>query len=117
VNTAMLTHEGFLASGNKLLATTKKSGRLTKARKDLLLLLLQAVRQEKNKDTTDGGARAALLQELSNFNTLLALYNDGLEADDCERLCGLVRKWGRGQKKGTSLDDKLIVRLQSILEH
>lgn len=101
VNTAMLSQKGTMAGRT---STTKKNGSLTKkARKTLLELL------DKNNNDSD------LLAELCNFHTILGLH-DGLGEVDCQRLCELVRKWSRGQKKGTVVDDYLKRKLRGILE-
>ena len=105
VNTAMLIQQGSFAG---TAATTKKNGSLTnKARKSLLKSLEQS---ELSSDDS------VLLQELSNFHTLVSLYETGLGATDCERLCQVVKKWSRGQKKGTVVDAKLKRQLRRFLE-
>jgi hypothetical protein len=103
VNTAMLSHEGAFA-GTQTSSTMNKNGSLTKkARK----AVLKALQERKEED---------VFAELCNFHTLLALYNDGLDRADCKELCELVRKWARGQKKGTVLDDKIKRRLTTLLD-
>jgi len=59
---------------------------------------------------------AKLFATLSDFNLLLTLEKM-LPGTDMEQLCSLVRKWARGQKRGTELDDKLKLLLQSMLDH
>jgi hypothetical protein len=103
VNTAMLSHEGDFA-GTQTSSTMNKNGSLTKkARKSVLKALEEKTEEE-------------VLKELCNFHTLVALYNDGLGRADCQHLCELVRKWARGQKKGTVLDDKVKRRLKTLLD-
>ena len=99
VNTAMLSHEGWFAGKA---ATQKKTGGLTKkARKAISKAL---------------GSTSEVLEELSNFQTLVALYNEGLSDKECERLCGLVRKRAIGQKKGTALDEDLKQKLKTLID-
>jgi hypothetical protein len=100
VNTAMLSHEGGYA-GSSAASSVKKNGSLTNKTKKTLLDLLDDDRQ--------------LLQELCDFNTLLAL-DQLLPAEDSESLLQSVKKWARGQKQGTEVDSKVKLRLRSVLE-
>lgn len=101
VNTAMLSHEGSFSSSTN---PVKKNGSLTnKTRK----ALLQAIEADNDK---------ALLEKLCDFNLLLALDELLLESDS-KSLCAVVKKWARGQKLGTAVDDKLKIKLKAILEH
>jgi hypothetical protein len=100
VNTAMLSHEGAYA-GSSAVSSVKKNGSLTNKAKKTLLGLLDDDRQ--------------LLQELCDFNSLLAL-DQLLPAEDSESLCQSVKKWARGQKQGTQVDSKVKLRLRSVLE-
>jgi hypothetical protein len=100
VNTAMLPHVGSY-SGKSATSAVKKNGSLTNKTKKALLAAV-------DND-------ASLLEELSDFNTLLAL-DQTLSKADSEELCQLVRKWVRGQKRGTLVTPKLKMQLRSILE-
>eukprot|EP00980_Cylindrotheca_fusiformis_P014735 scaffold4009_cov124-Cylindrotheca_fusiformis.AAC.15 len=100
VNTAMLSHFGSF-SGNTAIISVKKNGRLTNKAKKVLLKALDSDSQ--------------LLEELCNFNTIMAL-DQSLSSEDSEKLCELVWKWARGQKQGTKLGSKLKMHLRSILE-
>jgi hypothetical protein len=101
VNTAMLSHVGSYA-GKTAASSVKKNGSLTnKCKKALLKALLE--------DDSN------LLEELCDLNTLVAL-DQSLSKEDTEELCGVVRKWARGQKQGTQLGSKLKMHLRSLLE-
>jgi len=104
VNTAMLSHVGLYSGGtNAPAGGTVKRGSgalLVKTRKRILAAMEQ------------GGN--AVLTELCDFDTLLAL-DSLIGREDSEKLCLLVRKYARGQKKGTVLDGHLRLTLQSVL--
>lgn len=100
VNTAMLSHEGVYA-GSSATSSVKKNGSLTNKTKKTLLGLLDDDR--------------LLLQELCDFNTLLAL-DQLLPTEDSESLCESVKKWARGQKQGTQIDPRVKLQLRSVLE-
>lgn len=100
VNTAMLSHVGSFA-GKTATSSVKKNGSLTNKTKKTLL---EAISND-----------SKLLEELCNFNTLLAL-DQSLSREDTEELCGLVRKWSRGQKQGTKVGSKVKMHLKGILE-
>jgi hypothetical protein len=104
INTAMLSHEGSFA-GQTLNSVNKKNGSLTKKTKERLLAALE-------KD--ESGDRCSLLDSLRDFNILMAL-DELLPLEDMEELCRLVRKWVRGQKRGTKVERKLKLVLQSVL--
>eukprot|EP00571_Detonula_confervacea_P001799 CAMPEP_0172315912 /NCGR_PEP_ID=MMETSP1058-20130122/26658_1 /TAXON_ID=83371 /ORGANISM="Detonula confervacea, Strain CCMP 353" /LENGTH=545 /DNA_ID=CAMNT_0013030109 /DNA_START=62 /DNA_END=1696 /DNA_ORIENTATION=- len=103
VNTAMLSHVGLYSGGvNAPIGGNVKKGSgalLVKTRKRILAALEQG-----------NGA----LNELCDFDTLLAL-DSLIGREDSEKLCLLVRKYARGQKKGTMLDAHLKLSLQSVL--
>lgn len=103
INTAMLSHEGSFA-GQTLNSVNKKNGSLTKKTKERLLAALE-------KDESD---HCSLLDSLRDFNILMAL-DELLPVKDMEELCRLVRKWVRGQKRGTKVERKLKLVLQSVL--
>lgn len=105
VNTAMLSHVG-LYSGGVIAPVTGNVKRgsgalLVKTRKRLLSVLT---------DQSD----ATILKELCDFDVLLAL-DTIIGKEESEKLCLLVRKYARGQKKGTVLDSHLKLVLQSAL--
>jgi len=123
VNTAVLSHVGSY-SGHATSSSTsvkKSNGSLTIKTKKLLLRALES------PNAND------FLQEICDFNVLLALdqllaqsqsrssssssnkKNDDEHEADMETLCGLVRKWARGQKKGTTIDPKFKRKIQAYL--
>jgi hypothetical protein len=56
-----------------------------------------------------------LFDALCDFNALYAL--DGmLKKADMDSLCGLVKKWARGQKRGTECSKSLKATLRFALE-
>jgi len=109
VNTAVLSHVGnYSKSGSP---TKKSNGSLTNKTKKLLVKALES---------SDPGD---FFQEVCDFNILLAL--DDLLAkgsskssdigEDTKALCELVKKWARGQKKGTVIDIKFKMKLKTYL--
>ena len=100
VNTAMLSHEGLYAGGSAV-SSIKKNGALTNKTKKNLLAVIDDDRQ--------------LLQQLCDFNTLLAL-DEVLSESESDSLCQLVKKWARGQKQGTQVSAGLKLKLRSVLE-
>ncbi len=100
VNTAMLSHEGIYTGGSPS-SSIKKNGNLTNKTKKTLLGMMDDDRQ--------------LLQQLCDFNTLLAL-DELLAEEDSLNLCQSVKKWARGQKQGTQVDAKVKLQLRSVLE-
>jgi len=103
VNTAMLSHIGLYSGGSNAPIggnVKRASGALlVKTRKRILAALEQG----------DGA-----LKELCDFDILLAL-DMLIGREESEQLCLLVRKYARGQKKGTVLDGHLKLTLQSVL--
>lgn len=103
VNTAMLSHVGLYSGGaNAPIGGNVKRGSgalLVKTRKRILAAMEQG-----------NGA----LKELCDFDVLLAL-DSLIGRQESEKLCLLVRKYARGQKKGTVLDGHLKLTLQSVL--
>ena len=106
VNTAMLSHVGLYSGGTDAPVTgnvKRGSGALlAKTRKRLLSAIEQ-------------GDNNMILKELCDFDILLALDTLIGSREESEKLCLLVRKYARGQKKGTVLDDHLKLVLQSAL--
>ena len=49
-----------------------------------------------------------------DFDVLMALDNM-VGKEDMEKLCELVKKYARGQKRGTALSSHLKLTLQSVL--
>jgi len=106
VNMAMLSHVGLYSGGTNAPVTgnvKRGSGALLiKTRKRLLAAI------------NDGGDNSKVFKELCDFDILLAL--DGMiGSTESEKLCMLVRKYARGQKKGTVLDKHLKLVLSSAL--
>ena len=99
VNTAMLSQVGSYA-GKTTNSVSKRNGSLTGKTKKALLAAM--------------GEDSSLLNELSDFNVLVAL-DALLPAEQTEELCRLVKKWVRGQKHGTNVPTKLKLSLQSVL--
>ena len=55
-----------------------------------------------------------VLSELCDFDVVLAI--DALIGkEESEKLCLLVRKYARGQKKGTVINEQLKLTLRSVL--
>jgi hypothetical protein len=119
VNTAMLSHVGHYSggSGSKGGNSIKKSnGSLTNKTKKSLLKALEA-----------GDGDGEFLELLSDFNVLVGLdqlllsgsHNTGSGSNDNDNdikmVCGLVRKWSRGQKQTTKIDSKLKRKLMTYL--
>ena len=105
VNMAMLSHVGLYSGGtNAPAAGNVKRGigaLLIKTRKRLLAAL-------------EDGDSSKIFKELCDFDILLAI--DGMiGSTESEKLCMLVRKYARGQKKGTVLDTHLKLVLSSAL--
>lgn len=112
VNTAVLSHVGSYSGGSKGSAVKKSSGGLTKKTKKVLLRALE------NNDSNQ------FLQEICDFNILMALdellsaqssSKASIVCEETELLCGLVKKWARGQKQGTTIDSKFKMRLKTYL--
>lgn len=106
VNMAMLSHVGLYSGGTNAPVTgnvKRGSGALLiKTRKRLLAAI------------NDVGDDSKVFKELCDFDILLAL--DGMiGSTESEKLCMLVRKYARGQKKGTVLDKHLKLVLSSAL--
>jgi len=105
VNTALLSNEGLFAGKTQNSIKATNGSLTTKTRKALL-------KASRNSDND-----ASLLALLCDFNVLLAL--DELLAanpDDTQQLCAAVKKFARGQKRGTSIDGSLKQRLVQVLE-
>ena len=105
VNTAMLSHVGLYSGGTDAPVggnVKKTNGSLLgKTRKRILAAL-------EKKDGSE------VFAELCDFDVLLAI--DALIGkDESEMLCSLVRKYARGQKRGTVLGDQLKLTLRSVL--
>lgn len=116
VNTGVLSHVGAYSGSSAGSATKKNNGGLTLKTKKQLIRALDS------SDSND------FLKEICNFNILLALdevlaasnksktkAKAGIIADDTKALCKLVKKWARGQKKGTVIDSKLRMKLKTCL--
>lgn len=100
VNTAMLSHEGRFAG--KAENSVKKAGGLTAKKKRTVLAAIEA------------GGDGDLLQELCDFNALMAL-DRAMPKEDMSNLCKLVAKYSRGHKKGITVESKLKIVLKNIL--
>ena len=100
VNTAMLAHTGSYSGTSAASSVKKNGGLLNKSKKALLKVM--------DDDS-------ALLPELCDFSLLLAL-SQLLAPVEAAELCQTVRKWARGQKRGTTVSEDLKRKLKSILE-
>lgn len=98
VNTAMLSQQGLYAGSTT--NSVKKNGALTTKTKKALLAAMDS-----NSD---------LLNLLSDFNVLLSLESQ-ISSTDLEDLCRVVKKWARGQKKGTEVASRLKQTLKGLL--
>ena len=116
VNTGVLSHVGAYSGSSAGSATKKSNGGLTLKTKKQLIRALDS------SDSND------FLREICNFNILLALdellaassksktkAKGGVIADDTKALCKLVKRWARGQKKGTVIDSKFRMKLKTYL--
>ncbi|KAL3790473.1 hypothetical protein HJC23_012029 [Cyclotella cryptica] len=105
INTAMLSHVGLYSGGENASPggnVKRNSGALlAKTRKRILSAL-------------EGSESGRVLQELCDFDVLLAL-DTMIGRDEMKELCELVKKFARGQKKGARLGDHLRLTLQSLL--
>ena len=113
INTAVLSHVGSYSGSSSSSGTKKSNGGLTLKRKKALT---KALESSEDHD---------FLEAASDFNVLLALdemvrsmapkgSNDN-DDDDMRVLCGLVKKWARGQKKGTVIDPIFKMKLKTYL--
>jgi hypothetical protein len=103
----MLSHVGLYSGGAAAIGGNVKrsSGALlVKMRKRILAALEQ-------RHGNDG----ALLEELCDFDVLLAL-DSLMGRDDSEKLCSMVKKYASGQRKSTVLDDHLRLKLQTVID-
>ena len=105
VNTAMLSHVGLYSGGENAPAggnVKRNSGALlSKTRKRILAAL-------ENKESSHA------LKELCDFDVLMAL-DTMVGKNEMKELCELVKKYARGQKRGTVMGDHLKLVLQSVL--
>ena len=93
--------------GKQTESSVTKKGQLTgKAKKRILKAL---VKSEKSDHDVD------LFEALCDFNVLYAL--DGMmKKADMDDICGLVKKWARGQRRGTECSKNLKAALRFALE-
>jgi NPL4 family len=103
VNLAMLSHVGWFAGPTASRATKHKDGSLTTKTKKAIVKAI------------DNGDDGGLLTILSDFGVLL-LFDEILGEADSEKVCACVRKWSRGQKKGTALDTTVKDRIRRLLQ-
>ena len=101
VNTAMLSHEGRF-SGKAGVNAVKKVGGLTANKKKALLAKI------------DSGNDSDLIEELCDFNVLMAL-DRSIEKEDMNSLCKLVTKYSKGQRQGIEMGNELKLVLKSVL--
>lgn len=108
VNTAMLSHVGLYSGGEDAPTggnVKRNSGALlSKTRKRLLSAL----------EDSSSSSSSNVLKELCDFDVLMAL-DAMIGRDEMQNLCELVKKYARGQKRGTVLGDHLTLVLQSVL--
>mmetsp|Transcript_13753 Transcript_13753/g.26862 ORF Transcript_13753/g.26862 Transcript_13753/m.26862 type:complete len:553 (-) Transcript_13753:50-1708(-) len=103
VNTAMLSHVGSYSGGENapIGGNVKRSnGALLVKTKTRILTALQKGEGE--------------LEELCDFDILMAL-DAMLCPEDSEQICAIVKKFARGQRKGTALSEHLKLTLLSVL--
>ena len=114
----MLSHVGHYSGGGSSSGSSgnsikKSNGSLTKKTKKSLLKALES------SSSGDG----EFLELLSDFNVLVGLdqllsshsSNNDDDDSDIKMICGLVRKWSRGQKQTTKIDSKLKRKLMTYL--
>lgn len=116
VNTALLAHSGSFAGSQVELGIKRGSGALTaKSTKRILAALDGSSGGAGDGGTgTGGGNDSALLEALCDFNVLMGL-SALLRPREMDELCVLVRKWSRGQKRGTVVGRELKLALRSVL--
>jgi hypothetical protein len=105
VNTAMLSHVGLYSGGEESPPggnVKKNSGALLSKKRKRILASLE------NNDSSQ------TLKELCDFDVLMAL-DLMIGREDMRELCDLVKKYARGQKRGTLLSDALKLTLMSSL--
>jgi hypothetical protein len=105
VNTAMLSHVGLYSGGEESPPggnVKKNSGVLLSKKRKRILASLE------NNDSSQ------TLKELCDFDVLMAL-DLMIGREDMRELCDLVKKYARGQKRGTLLSDALKLTLMSSL--
>ena len=105
VNTAMLSHVGLYSGGEKAPPggnVKRNSGALLSKTRKRLLAALQSEESSRS------------LKELCDFDVLMAL-DTMIGKEEMKELCELVKKYARGQKRGTALGDHLKLTLQSVL--
>ena len=113
VNTAVLSHFGSYSGKNSNSSTKKTNGGLTlKAKKRLLKALDSPDANDFLEAACDFSVLVALDELLANAAPKSS-KNDS--ENDMKVLCGLVRKWARGQKKGTRMDPKFKLKLKTYL--
>ena len=108
VNTAMLSHVGLYSGGEDAPPggnVKRNSGALLSKTRKRLLAALQSEGSSSSQSS---------LKELCDFDVLMALDNM-VGKEDMEKLCELVKKYARGQKRGTALSSHLKLTLQSVL--
>jgi len=137
VNTGVLSHVGSYSgrSGNN--AVKKTNGSLTNKTKKILAKALESSEVDDFlKEICDfnvllaldellrssGGSGAKKTANNPNTkkttSTTTNASSSGISSsspDDMEVLCGLVKKWARGQKKGTTIDPKFKMKLKTYL--
>jgi hypothetical protein len=102
VNTALLSHEGTYADGLPSAVKKKGAGLSKKTKKRLAAALSE-------------GDDHALLSTLTNFAVLVTL-TERLDLAEAESLVTTVRKFARGQKRGTALDAAIQKKLAALVE-
>lgn len=100
VNTALLSHEGSYTHPK---STTKKNGTLSNKTVKRLVTSLKSSNDSKT------------LEILRDFNLLLAM-DRYLTESESRQLAESVRKWARGQRQRTQLDETIRTKLLSRLE-
>ena len=108
VNTAMLSHVGLYSGGEDAPPgghVKRNSGALLSKTRKRLLAALQSEGSSSSQSS---------LKELCDFDVLMAL-DKMIGKKEMEELCELVKKYSRGQKKGTALSAHLKLTLQSVL--
>jgi NPL4 family. len=101
VNTALLSHQGRF-SGSSGVTSVKKGGGLSAKKKKAFL------------EKIDAGDDSGLVEELCDFGALLAL-DKSMDNKDMERICNLVNKFSKGQRKSLEVDKSLKLIIQSIV--
>jgi hypothetical protein len=116
VNTAVLSHSGSYCGSSGGNPTKKSNGGLTNKTKKALAKALDS--PESNdflKLASDFSVLLALDELLASSSGSKSSSSSSTITEDTKLLCGLIKKYARGMKKGTVIDPKFKMRLKTYL--